>query len=102
MIGDMETEEAMQRLINLQQQTSFMFGDMTQAQIEAMDTESRAMLVHENSMKVLTQLNTVENNSAATMQQLTFIMNQFAAQADMTGESISDMAASAAVLCRTS
>tara|TARA_R100001510_G_scaffold34133_1_gene30614 strand:+ start:5570 stop:9532 length:3963 start_codon:yes stop_codon:yes gene_type:complete len=98
MIGDMETEEAMQRLINLQQQTSFMFGDMTQAQIEAMDTESRAMLVHENSMKVLTQLNTVENNSAATMQQLTFIMNQFAAQADMTGESISDMAASAAVM----
>lgn len=98
LIGDMETEEAMQRLINLQQQTSFMFGDMTKAQIEAMDAESRAMLVHENSMKVLTQLNTVENNSAATMQQLTFIMNQFAAQADMTGESIADMAANAAVL----
>lgn len=98
MIGDMETEEAMQRLINLQQQTSFMFGDMTKAQIEAMDAESRAMLVHENSMKVLTQLNTVENNSAATMAQLTFIMNQFAAQADMTGESIADMAANAAVL----
>lgn len=98
LIGDMETQEAMQRLINLQQQTSFMFGDMTKAQIEAMDAESRAMLVHENSMKVLTQLNTVENNSAATMQQLTFIMNQFAAQADMTGESIADMAANAAVL----
>lgn len=98
LIGDMETEAAMQRLINLQQQTNFMFKGMTAAQIEAMDAESRAMLVHKNSMQVLTQLNTVENNSAATMEQLTFIMNQFAAQADMTGESISGMAAQAAVL----
>lgn len=98
LIGDMETQDAMQKLINLQQQTNFMFKGMTAAQIEAMDAQSRSMLVHKNSMQVLTQLNTVENNSAANMQQLTFIMNQFAAQADMTGESIADMAASAAVL----
>ena len=98
LIGDMETQDAMQKLVNLQQQTNFMFGGMTKAQVEAMDAEDRANLVRVNSMKTLTQLNTVENRSAATMQQLTFIMNQFASQAHMTGESIADMAASAAVL----
>ena len=98
LIGDMETQDAMKGLINLQQQTDFMFGKMTQSQIDAMDAQSRSTLVYNNSMKVLSQLNTVENNSAATMEQLIFIMNQFAAQADMTGESISSMAAQAAVL----
>jgi|TARA_R100000479_G_scaffold161912_1_gene99787 TP901 family phage tail tape measure protein len=98
LIGDMETQDAMQKLVNLQQQTDFMFGDLTQSQIEAMNAEQRANLVRANSMKVLTQLNTVENRSAATMQQITFIMNQFASQANLTGESIADMAANAAVL----
>lgn len=98
LIGDMETQDAMQKLINLQQQTNFMFSGMSQAQMDALDAETKANLVRENSMKVLTQLNTVENRSAATMQQITFIMNQFASQAHLTGESIADMAANAAVL----
>jgi len=98
LIGDMETQDAMKKLINLQQQTNFMFGGMTTAQIEAMGAEEKANLVRQNSMATLTKLNTVENKSAATMQQLTFIMNQFAAQAHLTGESIEDMAASAAIL----
>ena len=98
LIGDMETQDAMQKMVNLQQQTNFMFGGMAQAQIEAMDAEERANFVRANSMKTLTQLNTVENRSAATMQQITFIMNQFASQAHMTGESIADMAANAAVM----
>ncbi len=98
LIGDMETQDAMQKMVNLQQQTNFMFGGMAKSQIEAMDAEERANFVRANSMKTLTQLNTVENRSAATMQQITFIMNQFASQAHMTGESIADMAASAAVM----
>jgi len=98
LIGDMETQDAMQKMVNLQQQTNFMFGGMAKAQIEAMDAEERANFVRVNSMKTLTQLNTVENRSAATMQQITFIMNQFASQAHMTGESIADMAANAAVM----
>lgn len=98
LIGDMETQDAMQKMVNLQQQTNFMFSKMSSAQIEAMTAEQRANLVRQNSMELLTQLNTVENRSAATMQQLTFVMNQFASQAHMTGESIADMAANAAVL----
>ena len=98
LIGDMETQDAMQKMVNLQQQTNFMFSKMSSAQIEAMTSEQKANLVRKNSMDMLTQLNTVENRSAATMQQLTFVMNQFASQAHMTGESIADMAANAAVL----
>ena len=98
LIGDMETQDAMQKMVNLQQQTNFMFSKMSSAQIEAMTAEQKANLVRKNSMDMLTQLNTVENRSAATMQQLTFVMNQFASQAHMTGESIADMAANAAVL----
>lgn len=98
LIGDMETQDAMQKMINLQQQTGFMYGGLAKDTIELMNAEDRANLVRGNTLKVLTQLNTVENNSAANMKNLTFVMNQFASQAHLTGESIANMAAQSAVL----
>ena len=98
LIGGMQTEAAMQRMVNLQQQTNFMYGDFTQQQIMAMDAERRANVVRENSIRLLNQLNTVENRSAATMEQITFVMNQFASQGDLVGDSITFMASASATL----
>jgi len=94
MISNMETEAAMQRMINLQQQTKF----MTQGIMENATEQQRIDGIRENSMRVLDQLNTIENRSASTMEQITFVMNQFASQAHLTGESIAAMAAQSAVL----
>ena len=94
MISNMETEAAMQRMINLQQQTKF----MTQGIQENATEQERIDAIRQNSIKVLDQLNTIENRSASTMEQITYVMNQFASQAHLTGESIAAMAAQSAVL----
>ena len=94
MISGMTTEAAMQRMINLNQQTGFM--------TEGINENSGAMIrnsqIRENSFRIMDQLNSIENTSVATMSQLTFVMNQFAAQANLAGESIASMAAMSAVL----
>ncbi len=94
LISGMETEEAMQRLINLQQQTKF----MTENVREGASEQERLTQMRMDSIRVLDELNTVENRSAATMQQITYVMNQFASQAELTGESIAAMAAMSATL----
>ena len=94
LISGMETEDAMQRMINLNQQTGF----MTEGIEENANAELKRQMIYRNSMTVLDQLNTIENRSAATMQQITFVMNQFASQAELTGESIAAMAAMSATL----
>lgn len=94
LISNMETEAAMQRLINLNQQTKFMTQNVT----EGMNATEKANQIRKDSIRVLDQLNTVENRSAATMQQITFVMNQFASQAHLTNESIAAMAAMSATL----
>ena len=98
LIGGMETEEAMTKLINLQQQTNFMLGENTLEQFRAMDAQEQSNTVRQNTLRVMDQLNTIENRSAATMQHMTFVMNQFAAQADLANESIAGMAAQSATL----
>lgn len=94
LISGMETQEGMQRLINLQQQTKF----MTDGIRENATAEERRQMIYRNSIQVLDELNTVENRSAATMSQITYVMNQFASQAHLTGESIAAMAAMSATL----
>lgn len=98
LISGMGTEEAMQRMINLQQQTGFMYGDLTNKQFRLLSAENQRNTVMSNTLETLDQLNTVENRSAATLKQITFVMNQFAAQAHQTGESIANMAAMSATL----
>ena len=94
LISGMQTEAAMQRMINLQQQTKFMTNGIAENATE----QERVDTIRTNSIRVLDQLNTVENRSAATMEQITYVMNQFASQAHLTGESIAAMAAQSAVL----
>lgn len=98
MIGGMETEEAMKRLIALQQQTTFMYGGLTQSQFKSLSAQKQLNLVRENSVSLLNQLNTVENRSSATMAQITMVMNQFASSAKLAGDEISYMAAMSATL----
>ena len=94
LISGMETEDAMTRLINLNQQLGF----MQEGTEDLANTQEKANKIRANTIVVMDQLNTVENRSAATMEQVTFVMNQFASQAKLTGESISGMAAQSAVL----
>lgn len=100
-VGEMETEMGMNRLIALAQQTGFMMGNLTKAQYDALSAEQQANLVRGNTLRVLDQLNTVENTSVATMEDITFVLNQFASQANIAGESIGEMAAMSALLLET-
>lgn len=100
-VGEMETEMGMNRLIQLAQQTGFMMGHLTKAQYDALSAEEQANVVRANTMRVLDQLNTVENTSVATMEDITFVLNQFSAQANIAGESIGEMAAMSALLLET-
>lgn len=100
-VGEMETELGMNRFIALAQQTGFMYGGLTKATYDAMSAEQQANVVRGNSIRVLDQLNTIENTSVATMEDITFVLNQFASQADIAGESIGDMAAMSALLLET-
>ena len=97
-VGGMTSETAAQRMIQLHAQTNFMFGENTQAQYDLMTAQQQADVVTENLTKTISGLNTIENRSAATMAQLTFVMNQFAASAMLAGDSIEQMAAMSAVL----
>ena len=97
LISGMETEAAMQRMINLQQQTKF----MTEGIEENASAQERANAIRRNSMVILDELNTIENRSAATMEQITFVMNQFASQAHLANEEIRSMAALSAVMIET-
>tara|TARA_R100001082_G_scaffold103144_1_gene73638 strand:+ start:1290 stop:3998 length:2709 start_codon:yes stop_codon:yes gene_type:complete len=98
MIGEMEAEQAMQRLINLHQQTGFMMRGTTEAQFDAMSADEQRNQIRAASIATLNELNAVEDHSAANMERITFVMNQFASQAHLTGESIAHMAAMSAVL----
>ena len=100
-VGEMETELGMNRFIALAQQTGFLLGGLTEAQYKALDAEQQANIVRESSIHALNQLNTIENTSVATMEDITFVLNQFASQADIAGESIGEMAAMSALLLET-
>ena len=98
MIGGMETEEAQKRLISLAQQTGFIYEGVGKQTFFAMDAEEQRQVVLRNSLYVLDQLNTVENNSVATMQQLSTVMDQFSASASIANMSIAEQAALSATL----
>ena len=100
-VGEMETELAMNRFINLAQQTHFLMGNMTRAQYDQLTAEQQANVIRGNSIRVLDQLNTIENSSVAVMEDITFVLNQFASQANIAGESIGEMAAMSALLLET-
>jgi TP901 family phage tail tape measure protein len=98
LIGDMTPEAAMQKLINLQQQTGFIFKSTTKAAYDNLSADQKRLVVKKEMVDVLNTLNKVEDNSAATMSKITTVMNEFASQAHLAGESISMMAAMSATL----
>jgi len=98
LISGMDTESAMRRITNLQQQTGFMYGEYSKETFKALNAMEQKSVLEKSSIQTLDALNTVENRSIATMEQLTFTMNQFASQAHLTGSSIEDMAAMSAVM----
>lgn len=98
MIGEMDAETAMTTLINLMQQTEFVFDGTTKAAYSQMTGLERAEQVTKTFANTLNTLNSIEDNSASNMIQLTETLEKFAAQGHLTGESISFMAAMSAVL----
>ena len=98
LIGGMQTEDAMKKMIALHQQTGFMYGDLTKAQYDMMSAENQANTIRANTARIMDELNTIENRSAATMSQIIFVMNQFAATAVLAGDDIAYMAAMSATL----
>lgn len=98
MIGNLETEDAMKRIIQLHQQTGALYGGLSKQQYLMMSAEEQANIVRGNSAKLLDELNTIENRSAANMAQITHVMNQFASSGQLAGDSISYMAAMSATL----
>ncbi len=97
-IGNMDTQLAMKRMTSIMQQTGFALGGLTQAEYNQLDAQTQANVVRGNTLRVLDQLNTVENSSVATMEEMTFVLNQFSAQANLAGESMATMASFAALL----
>ena len=98
LIGDMAPEDAMIKLINLQQQTNFVFDQTSRASFDLLTTEQKRLQVEKEMATVINQLNSVEDKSAATMSKIIRVMNEFASQARLTGEEISFMAAMSATL----
>lgn len=98
LMGDMTPETAMIKLINLQQQTAFAFGGTNKASYDLMTAEQKRLQVTKEMARTLNQLNSVEDHSAATLSKITGVMNEFASQAHLAGESISMMAAQSATL----
>jgi len=98
LIGDMAPEDAMIKLINLQQQTNFVFREVEKSSYDLLSAEQQRMQVQKEMSRVINQLNSVEDKSAATMSKIVRVMNEFASQARLTGEEISFMAAMSATL----
>lgn len=97
-IGGMEAEEAQKRMISIAQQTGFLYEGIGEAAFKAADAETQRQVVIRNSMYMMDQLNTVESNSVATVQQLSQVMDQFAASGTAANMSIAEQAALSAVL----
>ena len=98
LIGNMESEEAQKRMISIAQQTGFLYEGMGEAAFKAADAETQRQVVIRNSLYMMDQLNTVESNSVATVQQISQVMDQFAASATAANMSIAEQAALSAVL----
>ena len=97
-IGGMEAEEAQKRMISIAQQTGFLYEGIGEAAFRAADAETQRQVVIRNSLYMMDQLNTVESNSVATVQQISQVMDQFAASATIANMSIAEQAALSAVL----
>ena len=97
-ISDLTVEEAQRGIIKLQQQTGILYGDYTQAQIQAMNVQQQNTVITKNAAEALDALNTIANRSVALEGDLVNTMTVFASQAHLAGDSFEYMASMSAVL----
>ena len=94
----METDEAMQAIMQIQMQTGFMYGDLTSAQKDLLTQEEQRMLVLHNTIGLVDSLNEVENKSGATIQGMIQALNQYASAATLVNTSMDEQIALGATL----
>ena len=97
-ISDMGAEDAMRGIIQLQQQTGFMYGDMTKEQYQQLDLARQRIVLLDGTASGLNKLNTVANRSVAMEGDIVHVMSQFAAQGHLVKDSFEAMASMSAVL----
>ena len=97
-ISDLGAEDAMRGIIQLQQQTGFMYGDMTKEQYQQLDLARQRIVLLDGTASGLNKLNTVANRSVAMEGDIVHVMSQFAAQGHLVSDSFEAMAAMSAVL----
>ena len=97
-ISDLGAEDAMRGIIQLQQQTGFMYGDMTKEQYQQLDLARQRIVLLDGTASGLNKLNTVANRSVAMEGDIVHVMSQFAAQGHLVNDSFEAMAAMSAVL----
>ena len=97
-ISDLGAEDAMRGIIQLQQQTGFMYGDMTKEQYQQLDLARQRIVLLDGTASGLNKLNTVANRSVAMEGDIVHVMSQFAAQGHLVSDSFEAMASMSAVL----
>lgn len=97
-ISDLNAEQAQRGIIQLQQQTGLLYGDMTRAQFQQLSVMEKRNILTEQSGVMLDTLNTIANRSVAMEGDLVKTLSNFAAQGELVGESFHFMAAASATL----
>jgi TP901 family phage tail tape measure protein len=101
LVGDMDTDVAMKKLVALGQQTGFFYEGTTREAFKAMTAEEQRQVILGNSMIAIDQLNTVSNRSMATVEELATAMDQYASSATLSNESLAAQASMAAILIQS-
>ena len=97
-VGGMTTDDAMTRLMQLQQQSNFMYGQLERSTVNLLDEEQQRTVVLAHTIALVDKLNEVENTSGATIQGMTKAMNQFSSSALLANMTLDEQIALSAVL----
>jgi len=97
-VGMMGTDEAMKSMMQLQMQTNFMYEGAENMALSTASAESKRAVVLGNTVRLVDMLNEAENKTGATIQTITFSMNQFAASAKLANMSIEEQISLSAAL----
>ena len=97
-ISDLNAEEAQRGIIQLQQQTGILYGNLSREEFNQLSVMEKRIHLTNNSAKALDTLNTIANRSVAMEGDLVKTLSNFAAQGSLIGENFHDMAAMSAVL----
>jgi len=97
-VGMMDTDAAMKSIMQLQMQTNFMYTGAENMALSAASAETKRAVVLGNTVRLVDMLNEAENRTGATIQTITFSMNQFAASAKLANMSIEEQISLSAAL----